>query len=185
MNDNLINVLLEKKSILKEVIIYFSGVCVLAVLAQISIPLPGTPVPITAQTLGVLIIGSSFGKKRAFFTMLLYVLIGAFGFPVFSEGKFGLSILTGATGGYLIGFILAGTTMGYFGDKTHDRKILKSLLIFLLGHLLIFICGLAWLTKFVGAENVLAMGLYPFIPGLLIKTILAGIITPTVWSSIK
>lgn len=171
----------RKASLLQESIIISSGVFILSVLAQISIPLPFTPVPITAQTLGILVIGSTYGRNRAFTTILLYVLLGLGGLPIFSEGKFGIASLLGPTGGYLIGFILAGSCVGYLGDKMHDRKLINSLLIFLLGHVIIFTTGMLWLAKYVGIHNVLVMGLYPFLPGLVIKTVFASLITTSVW----
>ncbi|MCK5074481.1 MAG: biotin transporter BioY [Bacteriovoracaceae bacterium] len=182
-NNNILTILLpdEYSGVKSDVLVALLGSLALALMAQIRLPLSFTPVPITAQSMAILIIGSSFGAKRAFLATLFYLIEGVAGLPFFSGGKFGMAVLLGPTGGYLIGFILASTTMGYLSDKMHDRSYKTSFPLFALGHLLIFLPGCLWLGKFVGVENILTKGFYPFIPGLLIKTIIAGSITPSLW----
>ncbi|OUR95452.1 hypothetical protein A9Q84_16600 [Halobacteriovorax marinus] len=157
------------------------GSWILAIMAQISFPLPFTPVPITAQTLAVLILGSSLGATRAFAATVLYLLQGAMGLPFFAGGGSGIGVLSGATSGYLFGFVMAAYIMGYLAEKGMDRSVQTSLLIFCVGHIVIYLCGLLVLAQFVGMNNVLTLGLLPFIPGLIIKTILSSIINPIAW----
>jgi biotin transport system substrate-specific component len=172
-------------NIAKDILICVLGAIGISLLAQVSFQLPFTPVPITALSLGILIIGSNFGMKRALISSSFYVSFGVLGLPVFSNGKFGLIALTGPTGGYIIGFILAATIMGYLGDRQKDRTYKSSFLLFFIGHIIIFLSGLVWLKNFVPEGKLLVSGLYPFIPGMLVKTILAGGLTPIIWKKIK
>ena len=184
---NLIDFIIYEYEIsrLQDALIILSGVVGMMLLSKLSFYLPFTPVPITAQSFGILLIGASFGMKRAFLSSLTYVGAGIFGLPVFSGGKFGLIAITGPTGGYIIGFIVAATIMGLFGDNQKDRKFISSILSFLVGHLIIFSFGLLWLLNFVPIEKVFISGLYPFIPGMVIKTLLAGIISPLIWNMLN
>ncbi len=174
----------EKKNI-KDVLIILIGSIIMMTLSKVSFYLPFTPIPITAQSLGILVIGSSFGMKRAFFSSVVYVGSGLLGAPVFSGGKYGLQALMGPTGGYIIGFIVAASLMGFYGDRCRDRTFLSSYLIFFLGHFIIFTFGIIWLGLFVSLDRVLALGFYPFIPGMIIKTVLAGTLTPLIWKNIN
>lgn len=184
IKSNLIDSMLANNEIsrIQDGLIIISGVIGMMLLSKVSFYLPFTPVPITAQSLGILIIGASFGMKRAFVASLIYVGAGVCGLPIFSGGKFGLLAITGPTGGYIIGFIIAATVMGLLGNKQKDRKFISSILIFVLGHIIIFSFGLLWLLNFVSIEKVFALGLYPFIPGMIVKTFLAGSISPLLWS---
>ncbi len=186
-NDSLVSFLQKegKSSTLSNISICLCGVAGLSALAQISLPLPFTPVPITAQTFGVIVMGSSFGGPRAILTTLLYVCLGLAGAPVFSEASSGMGILLGPTGGYLVGFVASAYVMGKMSERKLDRKFKTSLPLFLVGHLIIFLCGLAGLSQFVSLDALLQKGFYPFIPGMLIKTALAGLLTPTVWKLVK
>ena len=159
------------------------GIALLAIASQIAIPVPFSPVPITAQSLMVLIIGSLFGAKRALYTTLGYLALGSMGAPIFSAGSFGLAKVFGPTGGYLLGFAIAAYLMGKLAELKKDRTIKDAIALFTLGHVVIFAVGLTWLSFYVGANNTLAMGLYPFIPGLIIKTFLAALIVPGMWKS--
>lgn len=171
----------ETRDSIRNLTIVILGSWFLALMAQITIPLPFSPVPITAQTFAVLVIGSSLGPRKALVATLLYLFQGAIGLPFFAGGKSGLSILSGPTSGYLFGFVLASYVMGYLSQKKLDRSLKTSLILFLTGHSIIYLCGLTVLIFFVGKTNVLTLGLYPFIPGLLIKSTMAAIVTPTAW----
>ena len=146
LNQNFIDIVVLKNSTstLKEFLLMAMGVLCLAIAAQLTIPL--YPVPITAQSLVVLLIGASFGAKRAFKTTVLYVLAGVVGLPVFSSGSFGLGVLTGATGGYLVGFVIAATAMGLLGDLKKERTLPLALVSFFVGHIIIFATGLLGLS---------------------------------------
>ena len=133
----------------------------------------------------MLLIGSVFGARRAFLTTSLYLLEGIVGLPVFAGFGFGFAKIIGPTGGYLIGFVIAATTMGWLAERGWEKSFGKSLILFTLGHGLIFAFGLLGLLRFFPAEQVLALGLIPFIPGMIVKTLLAFPITPKLWKKIS
>ncbi|MCJ8275299.1 MAG: biotin transporter BioY [Bdellovibrionales bacterium] len=148
---------------------YVGGVIALALLAQVAIPLPWTPVPITGQTFGVTLIALLFGQKRAFSIVSTYIVLGTFSVPVFA--------LAGASSyGYLFGMLLASAVVGHFADKGWTRSFIKSYFAGLIGSCLVFSCGLFWLSYFVPTETLLTAGLIPFLPGDLIKTVSAAFI---------
>lgn len=187
MGFNLINTFLKEntQNLYANLCLSFLGAGALSLCAQISFMLPFTPVPVTAQSLAVLLIGAAFGAKRAFATTCLYIAFGIIGLPVFSAGASGLATLSGVTGGYLLGFILAATAMGFAGDKMKDRNLGTALVSFALGHFIIFAAGLLWLSFYVPVGKVLALGLVPFIPGMVFKTALAALIMPSVWKFVS
>ncbi|EQC50599.1 biotin transporter BioY [Bacteriovorax sp. DB6_IX] len=170
-----------KKGHLTNLLLIVAGVVFLALMAQVAIELPFSPVPITGQTLGVLIIGSLYGARRATMTTLSYLVVGAVGMPVFSAGSFGLAKILGPTGGYLIGFVIAAAVMGIFAQHKKDRNLWHALVSFAIGHTLVFACGLTWLSFYVGVDKTFQLGLFPFIPGMIVKTVLAAGVTSTIW----
>jgi len=172
---------LVKSRVLTEGALVSVGVLFIALLAQVSIPL--YPVPITGQSLAVLLIGASFGMKRSVATTFSYVLCGAAGLPFFASGGFGFGVLIGATGGYLIGFVVAAAAMGFFAERGYCHQIKTALAVFMLGHVCIFACGMIWLGSLAGLKVALAAGFVPFIPGIVIKTTIAALILPTLVNS--
>jgi biotin transport system substrate-specific component len=153
--------------------------------AYLSFNLPFSPVPITGQTFGVLLVAMALGRVRGSAIVLAYLAEGAAGLPVFAGGTAGIAALAGPTGGYLIGFLLAAYLTGWLADHGWDRGYFKSTVVMLAGNVLIFACGLAQLSIFVPSGAVLAMGLYPFIVGGIIKISLAAVILPSVWKIVK
>lgn len=149
--------------------------------AQVAIPLPFSPVPITGQTFGVLLVAMALGRLRGTSVVVAYFLEGALGLPVFAGGTAGLAVLMGPTGGYLIGFVFAAFLVGTLADHGWDRGIVRSLAAMTLGTAVIFAAGLAAVSRFVPSESVLALGLTPFVPGALIKIALASLVLPSVW----
>jgi len=149
--------------------------------ARIAIPLPFTPVPLTAQTLAVLLSGAVLGSRRGALSLMMYLVYGAIGLPVFAGGKAGLDHLFGPTGGYLWGFVAAAFVTGLLAERGWDRKAVTAFLAMLLGNVVIYLCGLPWLARYVGYERVLIAGLFPFIPGDLIKLALATLLLPSGW----
>lgn len=155
------------------------------ILAQIRIPLPFSPVPITGQTLAVILACPFLGAGYASLSQLLYVLIGLMGFPWFADATGGLQIASGATFGYLIGFIVAPLVMGQLQNLFSIQNKPGLLLNFFFGHLVIFIFGLSYLGLYLknsslpdlSFSQLLTMGLIPFLPGLIIKTGLAFVFT--------
>jgi biotin transport system substrate-specific component len=156
---------------LTQVVFVACGVLLLAALAQVAIPLPFTPVPITGQSFGVLLIALFYGRKLGTATTLSYILLGAGGLPIFAEFRSGLAF---PTFGYLIGMLAATYAVGILSDRGWTRYFGVALAACLLGKVLIFAFGLAGLSFFVPAKQLLVMGLYPFLPGLVIKAVLAA-----------
>ena len=188
----LIKTLLPQRSVLQPVILVLLGSLFIALLAQVSIFLPFTPVPITGQTLGVALVGATLGRKLGFLTLITYLVEGASGLPVFSAGGFGLAKFMGPTGGYLVAFPFAAALIGYLVERYGaDRKFLPTLLSMLAGDIITFALGATWLGillslggKFPGIMGVLMMGVIPFLPGSLLKASIAAAILPTTWKLI-
>jgi biotin transport system substrate-specific component len=171
---------------LRELLLILVGVLFLAALAQVEIPLPFTPVPITGQTFGVLLIGAAYGSRRGAATMLAYIVAGGLGLPFFSGGGSGLRILTGATAGYLAGFVVAAYVVGLLCEGGLERSVRTSLLPFLVGTLIIYAFGAAWLSIVVGGfGKALTLGVLPFLPGDAIKLIAAALALPAAWKLVR
>src|SRR4051812_31283087 len=125
----------------RDVALVIAGALFISLTARVSIPIPGTPVPLTGQTFGVLLVGGALGFRRGFGAVALYVLLGVVGIPVFADGKGGLSIISGASGGYLIGFIAAGAVVGRLAELGWDRKFVGALGAMLVGEVIIYAIG--------------------------------------------
>ncbi len=172
---------LKAHSRLYDSSLVLGGSLLLALSAQIAIPLPFSPVPITGQTFAVLVIGMLFGRWRGTAAVLAYLVEGCGGLPVFAEGKAGLAVLLGPTGGYLASFVPAAFLAGYLAERGWDLKISTTFLGMLLGNVIIFGLGAAWLAKFVGADNAFRLGVYPFLAGDVVKIGLATVALPGAW----
>jgi len=150
--------------------------------AQIAIPLPFSPVPVTGQTFAVLLVGALLGPGRGALSMLAYLLSGAAGLPVFALGQAGPAVLIGPRGGYIVGFVAAACITGFLAKKGWDRRIITTILAMICGNIAIYTFGLLWLCCLTGInKTVLVIGLYPFIVGDLLKISLAAILLPTGW----
>lgn len=157
------------------------GVAFLAALAQVRVQVG--PVPITGQTLGVLLIGAGYGATLGLATVLAYLAAGGLGLAVFTGGGAGLAVLAGPTGGYLLGFPLAALLVGALAARGWDRRPLSTAAAMVLGNLVIYAVGLAWLSRFApDASTTLAWGLWPFLPGDLVKIVLAAGLLPAAWA---
>ena len=143
------------------------------------VQVPFWPVPMTMQTFVVFIIGMSYGSKLALTTLLLYLLEGALGLPVFAKGG-GLLYLTGPTAGYLYGMMFAAWLIGKFADLGYNNSYLKSLKSLLIGTLIIFLFGVGYLGSIIGFDKALAAGLYPFLLSELFKILLAVALIPNI-----
>ena len=164
------------------------GVVLMALLAQLRIVIG--PVPITGQTLGVLLIGAAYGPRLGGLTLLAYLLVGGFGFGVFSGGGSGWAYLSGATAGYLVSYPLVAAFVGWLSQRGLTRTFAGTALVMVLGNVLIYLPGLAWLYTFAtefapaGASPLawtLGAGLTPFIPGDVLKLLLAAALLPLAW----
>jgi biotin transport system substrate-specific component len=158
------------------------GVAIISALAQLKLVLPFSPVPITGQTLGVLLIGASYGFSLGSLTLTSYLLLGALGLPLFADSSTGWQTVFGSSGGYLLGFILAAGTLGYLAERGWDRSYFKTTIAMLLANLLIYVPGLLWLSRSAPDwPTTIQWGLTPFIIGDILKLVLAVGILPTIW----
>lgn len=159
------------------------GAALVAIAAQISIPLPFTPVPITGQTFAVVLVGASLGSLLGATSLTVYVVAGMVGAPVYADGASGADVLSSPTGGYLVGFVAAAALTGWLAQKRWDRTLSSSISAMLCGNVLIYACGLVWLQHELGtsAQKTLELGLYPFVIGDLVKIYLAAVLLPAAW----
>ena len=152
--------------------------------ASAKVQVPFYPVPMTLQTLVVLLIGIAFGWRMGSATVLAYLAQGALGFPVFAgtpEKGLGLLYMAGPTGGYLLGFALAAATTGWLAERGLDRSAIGTAFAMAAGNVVIYVCGLVWLSSFVGMEKAVDFGLVPFLLGDLMKIALATATLPMIW----
>ena len=178
-NNTAVYNLIKPSKIVTELPYLITFNILLAACSYISINLPFSPVPITGQTFGVLLIAMTLGKVRGTAVVGAYLMEGAAGLPVFAGGSAGLIKFMGPTGGYLIGFLAAAYLVGSLADRGWDKSYLKSIIAMVLGTAVIFILGLLWLNAYVPFEALLTMGLFPFLPGAIIKIGLASAILPS------
>jgi biotin transport system substrate-specific component len=167
------------------------GTLFIAALAQIAIPVPGSPVPVTGQTLAVYLIGTTYGARLGFATFATYLLAGIAGAPVFAPATgataHGIARLTGATGGYLIGMLVATFILGALADRKADQKFKTSFPALILGSAIVFAFGLTWLhasLELTWAQTISA-GLTPFIFGEAIKIAITATSLPLIWRKIS
>lgn len=167
-------------TLLADAALVTGAAALVGVLAQISIPLSFTPVPITGQTLGVLLAGSALGWRRASLAMSLYVVAGVAGVPWFAGHAHGYPM---ATFGYLLGFVLAGSLLGFLASRGNDRNVIRAALSMVAGELLIYAIAVPWLALdlHVSLAKALTLGMTPFIAGDLIKAGFAGLALPSAW----
>ena len=156
------------------------GVLLMALLSQVRLELG--PVPLTGQTLGVLLIGAAYGFSLGGLTMLAYLVVGGLGLGVFSGGAAGWAVFTGATAGYLLGFPVAAAVVGFLAQRGFDRRVSTTALAMFIGNLIIYVPGLLWLKQLAPDwPTTLQWGLVPFIPGDLLKLLVAALLLPAAW----
>ena len=167
-------------TVVRDVLLVAGAAGFVGLLAQISIRLPFTPVPITGQTLGVLLAGTALGWRRAGLSMALYALAGVAGVPWFAGGSSGYA---SASFGYIVGFFAAAVLCGYLAERGADRSIVKSIPAMIAGEAAIYVFGLTWLALdlHLSASATLTEGLTPFLAGDLIKAAIAAGLLPTAW----
>lgn len=170
---------------IKRAVLVVLGVAVLAVCAKLKFPIPGSPVPVTMGTFGVLAIGAAYGFRLALVTILAYLAIGALGMDVFagsSAEKNGLVYMMGGTGGYLVGYALSAVALGFLAQRGWDRSVIWMALAMLIGNALIYVPGLLWLNTFAESwAQTFAWGITPFLIGDAMKLALAALLLPALW----
>lgn len=170
------------RSLVVDAGLVLGGAALTAVLAQVAIPL--WPVPITGQTLAVLLVGASLGAVRGGLSMVVYALAGLAGLPVFSDRAAGAAVLLGPTGGYILGFVLAAAFTGWLAQRRFERRVLSGMLAFVAGSVVVFLVGLPWLKVVVGLTwpQTIAAGFTPFIVGGIIKAAIAAALLRGAWA---
>jgi biotin transport system substrate-specific component len=174
-----------------DVALVIGGALLIALTANFSIPVPGSPVPVTGQTFSVLLVSGALGSRRGAGAVGIYLLMGLF-LPVYAEHRSGLAVFGsmqegglrfGATGGYLIGFLVASAVVGRLAELGWDRRLLTAVAAMLVGNLVIYAIGLPWLAIAAnfGPQDTLAKGLYPFLVGDALKLLAAGALLPAGW----
>lgn len=155
------------------------GSLLIALSAQVAVPLPWSPVPVTGQTFGVLLVAAALGSRLGLAAVSAYLVQGAMGLPVFAPGGApGVARLVGPTGGYLVGFALAAFAVGSLAERGWDRRLGPAILAMLAGLALVYVVGLLWLSRFVAPDRLLQAGLVPFLPGEIVKLALAASLLP-------
>jgi biotin transport system substrate-specific component len=175
--------LIGRGSISRTAAAVLGGAALIAACAQVSIPLGFTPVPLTGQTFAVLLVGAGLGTVAGTASTTLYVAAGALGAPVYADHARGWHELSSASGGYLVGFIAAAALTGALAERHWDRRFSSSLGALLTGNVVIYAFGVTWLAHdlHVNTATALQDGLYPFVPGDVVKLYLAAILLPTAW----
>ena len=174
-------------NVLTDVLLVVAGAGFVALAAQIEIHLGFTPVPITLQTFAVLLVGAALGSLLGVAALALYLLAGVIGAPVYAGGEGGWEWIEGATGGYLVGFVLAAGVAGLLAERQWDRRLATAVTALLTGNILVYVFGLPWLAHVadLGWQETFEQGLYPFVVGDLAKLYLAGALLPAAWGLVK
>lgn len=167
-------------TLLRDTVLVVGAAGFVGLLAQISIHLSFTPVPITGQTLGVLLAGTALGWRRSAAAMALYAVAGVAGVPWFADHSHGY---VGASFGYIVGFFLAAMLCGYLAERGADRSVLRSIPAMLAGEVVMYAVGMTWLALYahLGAGSTISEGLTPFLAGDAIKSAIAAGLLPAAW----
>jgi biotin transport system substrate-specific component len=155
--------------------------------AQVVIPLGFSPVPITGQTFAVLLTGAALGPMRGAAGQGLYLLLGGVGLPFFADASGGWQVISGATGGYLVGFVLAAALVGWLARRGVDRTPHGTAAAFIAGSLVIYAVGVPWLAVVIDVPlaEAIRLGMVPFLPGDVFKAALAAGVLPTAWLLVR
>ncbi len=167
-------------SLVRDVLVVMGAAGLVGALAQLSIHLSFTPVPITGQTLGVLVAGTSLGWKRGVAAMVFYGVLGLGGVPWFADHASGY---VGASFGYIVGFVLCAGLCGYLAERGADRTVAKSVPAMVAGEIVLYLVGVSWLAVdlHVGVATAISLGFTPFVAGDAVKAALAALLLPGAW----
>jgi len=183
----MIDVLFPRVTLARDLLLIIGFAAVTALSAQIAFYIG--VVPITAQTFAVLLAGALLGSKRGALSQLTYLAFGAMGAPIFAGWHGGPAVLVGPTAGYLVGFVAAAFVIGLLAERGWDRRIWSMAIAMLIGNVVIYAFGLSWLaywlSRFAPESSVFSIGLYPFIPGDMLKIALAALALPSGWALIN
>ena len=170
----------------RDAVLVAGGALLTALFAQISIVVPGSPVPITGQTLAVGLVGATLGARRGATSLALYALLGLF-LPFYSDGASGWDVIWGASGGYIIGFIFAAYVIGWLAERGADRKVLYAFLAFVAGQAIVFVFGLIGLKIAVGEtwSWTLHNGFVVFLFGGVVKALIGAAVLPSAWHLVR
>jgi biotin transport system substrate-specific component len=174
----------KKLALIYDLGLVLGGSALIALCTQVAF---GQPIPITGQTFAILLVGAALGARRGALSVIAYITEGLMGLPVFAQGKAGVAVLAGPTGGYLVGFVAAAFVVGALAQRGWDRRPITTAVAMIAGNVVLYSFGLAWLfcLSCLFAKpftaGVLAVGLYPFLPGEIIKIALAMALLPTAW----
>ena len=180
----LIELLWPERSLVRNVVLVFGTSLLFAFSAQIVLPLPFSPVPVTAQTLIALLSGAVLGSRLGPLIVLVYLIEGIVGLPFFVKGGAGLAYFQGVTGGYLIGFVVVTFVVGFLVERGWGRSFRTAVLAMLVGNMVLYCFGVPWLKNVLNISlgKALAIGFYVFIPGDLYKLGFASVLLPRLWS---
>jgi biotin transport system substrate-specific component len=176
-----------RSGLLTDALLVLGGAGFVGLMAQISVRLGFTPVPITGQTFAVLLVGAAYGSALGAASMGAYLVLGVIGVPLYADQKHGWDVFSGATGGYIVGFIVAAAVTGALAERGWDKKFSSSIAAMLTGSVIIYACGSIWLHHYlhVSWNTTFVDGVYPFIPGDLVKLYLAAAALPGAWSLVR
>jgi biotin transport system substrate-specific component len=176
-----------RANLLTDALLVLAGTGLVAAAAQISVKLPFTPVPITGQTFAVVLVGASLGAVRGTSSLLLYLWLGVAGAPIYAHHDSGWNVITSASGGYIVGFVIAAAVTGFLAERGWDRRLSSSISAMLTGNVIVYLVGVPWLAVVLDTnlEKSLEYGLYPFVPGDVFKLYLAAAILPTTWRLVE
>jgi biotin transport system substrate-specific component len=167
----------------RHLALILAGTILIALAAQVRVYIPNDPIPVTGQTFAVLLAGGALGFRRGIASTTLYLLLGLVGLPVFAGGRYGVDVVLGVSGGYIVGFILAAAIVGRLAELGWDRNLLGSVGAMVLGSALVYLVGVPWLAVTAGqpVDWAIANGLAPFLLGDALKIALAAAAFPAAW----
>ena len=172
------------RALLRQVILVLGGAVFVGLAAQVAIPLPFTPVPLTLQTFAVLLAGAALGSLRGVFSMTLYAVAGVAGIPWFAEGSSGFAM---PSFGYILGFIVAAGIVGRVAEHGATRTVWRTAGLMVIGNLVIYAIGVTWLKFAIDVPwlTALELGALPFVVGDLVKIALAAGLLPLAWTGLR
>ncbi len=172
-----------EKSVVKNVTLVVGLTLFTALCAQVSVPLPFTPVPLTLQTFAVLAGAAALGAERSVIAQVLYVVLAVAGAPVLAGGATGMKSITGPTGGYIIGFVAASYVVGRIAERWATRKVVTTVVAYVAGTAVVYALGVSWLSyaTHMSVRDAVVAGMIPFLVGDALKALAAGAVLPSAW----